>query len=117
MQLVPLNPKIFDKDIESLPIRKGFCEGLLEAGEKDHRIVALSADLTESTQAHLFAKKFEDRFIQVGIAEQNLVSVASGMAAGPGCTLNHPAAKSCDMNTNGQPCRSQCRINFCRLQF
>ncbi len=81
MQLVPLNPKLFDKDIESAPIRKGFGEGLLEAGEKDHRVVALSADLTESTQAHLFARKFEDRFIQVGIAEQNLVSVASGMAA------------------------------------
>lgn len=81
MKLVPLNPKLFDKDVESAPIRKGFGEGLLLAGEKNHKIVALSADLTESTQTHLFAKKFEDRFVQVGIAEQNLVSVASGMAA------------------------------------
>jgi transketolase len=81
MQLIPLNPKLFDADVEQAPIRKGFGEGLLEAGEKNHKVVALSADLTESTQAHLFARKFEDRFIQVGIAEQNLVSVASGMAA------------------------------------
>ncbi len=81
MQLIPLNPKLFDADVEQAPIRKGFGEGLLEAGEKNHKVVALSADLTESTQAHLFARKFEDRFVQVGIAEQNLVSVASGMAA------------------------------------
>lgn len=76
-----LNPKLFDKEIEQIPIRKGFGEGLLEAGEADERIVGLSADLTESTQMHLFARKFPNRFVQVGVAEQNLVTVASGMAA------------------------------------
>jgi len=76
-----LNPSIFDKDVEQVPIRKGYGEGLLVAGEADVNVVALCADLTESTQTHLFAKKFPERFIQMGVAEQNLASVASGMAA------------------------------------
>ncbi len=78
---VKLNPKIWDKDVEQVPIRKGFGEGLLAAGEADERVVGLCADLTESTQMHLFAKKFPSRFIEMGVAEQNLVTVASGMAA------------------------------------
>lgn len=76
-----LNPKFFDSDIEQMPIRKGFGDGLLIAGEEDKNVVGLCADLTESTQMNLFAKKYPDRFIQVGVAEQNLVTVASGMAA------------------------------------
>src|SRR3990167_7144713 len=76
-----LNSKLFDADIEQAPIRKGFGEGLLASGEADERVVGLCADLTESTQMHLFAKKFPTRFIEMGVAEQNLVTVASGMAA------------------------------------
>lgn len=76
-----LNSKIFDTDVEQVPIRKGFGEGLLAAGEADERIVGLCADLTESTQMHLFANKFPKRFVEIGVAEQNLATVASGMAA------------------------------------
>lgn len=76
-----LNQKMFDKDVEQLPIRKGFGEGLLEAGKKDNRVVGLCADLTESTQMHLFKDAFPNRFVEIGVAEQNLASVASGMAA------------------------------------
>jgi transketolase len=76
-----LNPKIFNDDVEQVPIRKGFGQGLLLAGEANENVVGLCADLTESTQMHLFADKFPNRFIQVGVAEQNLVTVASGMAA------------------------------------
>src|SRR3989338_9084305 len=76
-----LNPKIFDRDVEEIPIRKGFGEGLLFAGENDENVVGLCADLTESTQMHLFKKKFPYRFVELGVAEQNLASVASGMAA------------------------------------
>ncbi len=76
-----LNPKIFNSDVEQIPIRKGFGQGLLMAGERDERVVGLCADLTESTQMNLFADRFPDRFVQVGVAEQNLVTVASGMAA------------------------------------
>ena len=76
-----LNPKIFNDDVEQVPIRKGFGQGLLTAGEIDENVVGLCADLTESTQMHLFAEKFSNRFIQVGVAEQNLATIASGMAA------------------------------------
>jgi transketolase len=76
-----LNTKMFDKDATQVPIRQGFGEGLLEAGEKNLQVVGLCADLTESTKMNLFADKFPNRFIQVGVAEQNLASVASGMAA------------------------------------
>jgi len=76
-----LNPKVFDTDVEQLPIRKGFGEGLVIAGEADKQVVGLCADLTESTQMHLFKGKFPERFVEIGVAEQNLVTVASGMAA------------------------------------
>ena len=75
-----LNPKIFSEP-EQMPIRKGFGQGLLTAGEADPQVVGLCADLTESTQMIFFAEKFPERFIEVGVAEQNLVTVASGMAA------------------------------------
>lgn len=61
-------------------LRAGFGRGLRTAGERDARVVALCADLTESTQMHLFREAFPDRFIELGIAEQNLVTVASGLA-------------------------------------
>ncbi len=60
--------------------REGFGKGVVEAGEADPRVVVLSADLSESTQAHHFQKKFPERFIQVGVAEQNLATVSAGMA-------------------------------------
>ncbi len=76
-----LNPRLFRLEVEQVPVRKGFGEGLLQAGENDPRIVGLCADLTESTQMHLFRNQFPHRFVQVGIGEQNLASVASGLAA------------------------------------
>lgn len=76
-----LNTKMFDATVEQVPIRQGFGEGLLKAGEENSQVVGLCADLTESTKMNLFAEKFPNRFIQVGVAEQNLASVASGLAA------------------------------------
>ncbi len=67
--------------MEQVPTRDGYGEGLLEAAERNEHIVALAADLTESTRTLPFAEKYPRRFIQVGIAEQNMASVASGMAA------------------------------------
>ena len=81
LNVVPLNDKIFDDDVEQMPIRNGFGSGLVESARKDSRIVGLCADLTESTRMEEFAKEFPERFIEVGITEQNLASVASGMAA------------------------------------
>lgn len=76
----PLNPKLYADDVEFEPIRAGFGRGLKAAGETNPNVVALCADLTESTQMHLFRDAFPKRFIEVGIAEQNLVTVASGLA-------------------------------------
>ncbi len=76
-----LNSKLFALDIEQESLRAGFGQGLVLAGEKDSRIVALCADLTESTKMEGFAQKFPERFVEVGVAEQNLAGVASGMAS------------------------------------
>ncbi len=67
--------------IEKEPTRKGFGRGLLAAGKKFDNVVAACADLTESTQMHLFAQEYPERFVEVGVAEQNLVTVGSGLAA------------------------------------
>lgn len=61
--------------------RKGFGRGLVAAGKANEQIVALCADLTESTQISHFADEFPERYVQVGVAEQNLVTVGSGLAA------------------------------------
>lgn len=67
--------------LESEPIRKGFGRGLLGAGKKNENVVAACADLTDSTQMSLFAEEFPERYIEIGVAEQNLVTVGSGLAA------------------------------------
>jgi len=69
------------KDVAGEPNRKGFGRGLLEAGKRFGQVVAACADLTDSTQISLFAKAFPERYIEIGIAEQNLVTVGAGLAA------------------------------------
>lgn len=76
----PLNPALYDDDVKNEPTRAGFGRGLKAAGEANDQVVALCADLTESTQMAKFAEAFPERFVEMGIAEQNLVTVASGMA-------------------------------------
>jgi len=71
---------ITDPEIKQAPIRAGFGDGLTQAGAKDPNIVALSADLVGSTKMDEFAKAYPDRYIEIGVAEQNLVTVAAGMA-------------------------------------
>jgi transketolase len=75
-----LNPHYAADDVKQEPIRAGFGRGLKVAGERDERVVALCADLTDSTQMSKFKEAFPNRFVEIGIAEQNLVTVASGMA-------------------------------------
>ncbi len=75
-----LNPKIFDEDVEKKPIRDGYGEALLELGEKNPNVVVLTADLAESTRVHKFAEKWPERFIECGVAEQNMVGIAAGLA-------------------------------------
>lgn len=72
---------IGDDDVKQEATRAGFGRGLVRAGELNSHVVALCADLTESTKMLAFAEAFPERFIEIGVAEQNLVTVASGMAA------------------------------------
>ena len=76
-----LQHNMFDADIEMVANRDGYGKGLVEAATKNQQVVALAADLTESTRTNLFAEAFPERFVQCGVAEQNMASVASGMAA------------------------------------
>ena len=76
-----LVPDPFGKDIEKKSTRDGFGTGTVEAGKQDPNIVILCADLKESTRAEWFEKEFPDRFIEMGVAEQNLATVAAGLAA------------------------------------
>lgn len=79
--LQKFNNKLFDADVERVSMRTGFGEGLVLAGEADPNVVGLCADLTESVQMHFFKGMYPERFVQVGVAEQNLAGVAAGMAA------------------------------------
>lgn len=76
-----LHLRDLNEELDKEPIRKGFGRGLRRAGELDENVVAACADLTESTQMHLFREAFPERFVGVGVAEQNLVTVGSGLAA------------------------------------
>ena len=76
-----MNANMFDDDVEQVAIRTGFGDGLVRAGDADQRVVVLCADLTDSAQAAPFKKKYPERFVELGVAEQNMASVASGMAA------------------------------------
>ena len=78
--MYPLADNIFSEDVAKEPTRAGFGRGLKLAGEANEAVVALCADLTESTQMSLFKEAFTKRFVEIGVAEQNLVTVASGMA-------------------------------------
>jgi len=73
---------IFDKDsVEMGPTRDGYGKGVLEAGEKDERVVVLCADLADSTRSGWFKERFPKRYIELGVAEQNLATVAAGLAS------------------------------------
>ncbi len=74
-----LAANIFDTP-DMAPTRDGFGKGAVEAGKADERVVVLSADLAESTRAEWFQKEFPARFIEMGVAEQNMATVAAGMA-------------------------------------
>lgn len=76
-----LDKRLFAGGADEAASRDGFGAGLTEAAERDERVVGLCADLTESTRMQAFAEAYPSRYVQVGIAEQSMASVASGMAA------------------------------------
>ncbi|MBP6888552.1 MAG: transketolase family protein [Candidatus Pacebacteria bacterium] len=76
-----LRRTLFGAQEEEKATREGFSEGLVAAAEKDQRVVALAADLADSVKMDAFRNKFRDRFFEVGITEQAMSGLASGMAA------------------------------------
>ena len=81
MNRIPLVQDIMSPDIKKEPTRAGFGRGLVVAAKADENVVAACADLTDSTKMNLFAEAFPDRFIEIGVGEQNLVTVGAGLAA------------------------------------
>jgi len=76
-----LHPKLLTTSPALAAIRSGFGTAMHQLGEKDTRVVALTADLMDSTQLSAFAAAYPDRFVEVGVAEQNMAAIASGLAA------------------------------------
>lgn len=74
-----LSEEIFAEDVPQKPTRDGYGEGLVLAGEENQNVVALCADLTESTRVEAFARKFPERFFECGVAEQNMAAIAAGL--------------------------------------
>ncbi len=72
---------LFEPAPKAAPSRDGFGKALVELGEKDPNVWVATADVSESTRTHWFAEKFPKRFVQTGVAEQNLAGVAAGIAA------------------------------------
>src|SRR3990170_6814301 len=75
-----LNPKLYDPEVEQVPTRNGYGEGLVALGEKNPNVIVLTGDLSESTRANMFEEKFPERFIECGVAEQNMMGIAAGLA-------------------------------------
>lgn len=74
-----LNSAALDSGVEMKAVRSGYGEGLIEAARVDKNVVVLTADLSESTRVEEFSKEFPDRFFQVGVAEQNMATIAAGL--------------------------------------
>ncbi len=78
--MIPLSDQIFSPDIKQVPIRNGYGEGLLVLGKENPDVIVLCCDLVESTRSLDFAKAYPDRYVEVGVAEQNLAGLGAGMA-------------------------------------
>ena len=74
-----LNPNLFEENVEQKATRDGYGEGLVELGGRNKNVVALTADLSESTRADGFEKKFPERFFECGVAEQNMAAISAGL--------------------------------------
>ncbi len=66
---------------EKIATRASYGEALAKIGEENKKIVVLDADLSEATKTNIFAKKFPDRFFEMGISEQDMMGTAAGLAA------------------------------------
>ena len=74
-----LSHTLFSEDVQERALRDGYGEGLLEAGHNDENVVVLTADLKDSTRTDAFARQHPERFFEIGVAEQNLATIAAGL--------------------------------------
>ena len=108
-----LSKNVFYANIKTASTRDGFGDALVALGKENKDIVVLTADLMESTRVHKFAKAFPKRFVQVGVAEQNMIGVSAGLAMNgkipfatsfavfsPGRNWEQIRASVCYSNTN-----------------
>ena len=75
-----LSEKIFTDGVDELPTRDGYGNGLVELGGQNPNVVVLCADLAESTRSLWFKEKYPERYIEMGVAEQNMAAIAAGLA-------------------------------------
>ena len=78
--MIKLADNLFAPDISQVPIRNGYGEGLMVLGKENPKVIVLCCDLTESTKSQKFAEAFPDRFVEVGVAKQNLAGLGAGFA-------------------------------------
>jgi transketolase len=78
--MVKLADNLFAPDLKLVPIRNGYGEGLMILGKENPEVVVLCCDLTESTRSQGFAEAYPARFVEVGVAEQNLAGLGAGFA-------------------------------------
>ena len=78
--MIKLIDNLFSTDIKQVPIRNGYGEGLMLLGKENPDVIVLCCDLTESTRSQEFANTYPERFVEVGVAEQNLAGLGAGMA-------------------------------------
>lgn len=108
MTQAKLNPKLFDAEVEQVATRDGYGTGLVALGEKNPNVVVLTGDLAGSTRANKFQEKFPERFIEVGVAEQNMMGIAAGLAL----SGKIPFVSSYAVFVPGR-CWDQLRISVC----
>lgn len=111
-----LNPKIFDPDVEKIPNRDGYGQGIVELGEKDKNVIVMTADLSESTRCDKFAKMFPDQFIDVGVAEQNMATIAAGMGV-TGKTVFISSYATFNPGRNWEPLRTTAVYNNANVKI
>jgi transketolase len=107
MSGIKLAKNLFDSP-EMIATRDGYGQGLVELGKKNPNVVVLTGDLSDSTRAAMFQKEFPDRFIECGIAEQNMIGIATGLAL----TGKVPFVSSYAVFTPGR-CWDQIRVSVC----
>lgn len=108
---VYLNPRVLFPNVEKIPTRDGYGDALMTLGENNPKVVVLTGDLAESTRVQKFQKKFPDRFIECGVAEQNMMGVAAGLALAG----KIPFVSSYAVFVPGR-CWDQLRVSVCYSQ-